>query len=180
MSGLRLCMASALLSASALTMAEPTNFRVGVGSFMSDTDPAPVYMPSNSEQGFSLFAEMPKSDNTATRFIYYHLSDNNKHMVGFETQLMWGIGLSQPGFRLYTGPAWHREKTRVARGTSKHQVFNGWGWQLGAGYQYQALTLDVAATLRDSHEYDSENKRAGLNDDKPTSYIANVLVSYRF
>lgn len=180
MSGSRLWMATALFSVTALTQAEPTNFRVGAGLFSADTDPAPAYMPTSSDQGFSLFAEMPQSDNTATRFILYRLDKDDKQTFGFETQLMWGIGLSQPGFRAYTGPAWHREKTKVNRPGTNHQVFNGWGWQLGAGYQYQAITLDLTATLRDSHEYYGENKRAGLDDKKPTSYITNFLISYRF
>lgn len=180
MSGSRIWMAAAVLGASFATMAEPSNFRLGVGSFRADTDPAPAYMPTDKEQGYSLFAEMPQSDNTATRFIYYRLDDNDKQTIGFETQLMWGIGLSEPGFRVYTGPAWHREKTSIARSGKNHQVFNGWGWQLGVGYQYKALTLDLAATLRDNHDYYTENKRAGLDDDKPTSYISNILISYRF
>lgn len=180
MFGSRLWMAGALLTVCTSTMAEPTNFRVGIGSFMADTDPAATYMPTDKNRGFSLFAEMPQSDNTASRFIYYRLKEDNKQTIGFETQLMWGIGLSTPGFRLYTGPAWHHEKTRVARASSNHQVFNGWGWQLGTGYQYKALTLDISATLRDNHEYHAENKRAGLNTQKPTSYIGNVLISYRF
>ena len=85
MSGSRLWMAGALLTACASTMAEPTNFRVGIGSFIADTDPAPAYMPSDKELGFSLFAEMPQSNNTATRFMYYRVDQDDKQTIGFET-----------------------------------------------------------------------------------------------
>jgi len=178
MPGLRTCV-TALMLFSATASAEPTNFRVGAGLFQSDTNPAPDYMPDNSQRGYSLFAEMPQSDHTATRFMLYRLSDDNKQLIGYETQLMWGIGLSQPGFRIYTGPAWHRETIRVERPGASHRTFNGWGWQAGFGFQYRAITLDVAATLRDNSDYYSENKKAGLSD-KPDSYISNLLISYRF
>lgn len=161
--------------------AEPTNFRVGTGLVKSDTDPAPAYMPSDQQVGNSIFAEMPHSENTATRFIMYRVSSEGKSLSGFETQLMWGVGLDDTGPRLYTGPAWHRENIEVVStlGNRKDRVFNGWGWQLGAGMQYKAVTIDLAVTLRDSHEYHAENKRAGI-DKKPTSYLGNLLISYRF
>lgn len=175
----RLIISFMLLMMASLIQAEPTNFRAGVSLFRSNTSPAPDYMPGNKEKGYSLFAEMPQSNNTATRLIIYHLDDQDKHMQGFETQLMWGIGLAEPGFRLYTGPAWHREGIKINRPGKSYQVFNGWGWQLGTGFQFRAITLDLAATFRDNRDYHSENKRAGL-DKKPESIISNLMISYRF
>lgn len=180
MSGSRLWMAAALIGASTAVMAEPTNFRVGVGSFQLDSDPAPAYMPDNSDTGLSLFAEMPHSDHAATRFQAYRIDQDGKRTTGFETQLMWGIGLSQPGFRAYTGPGWHYEKTRVNRPGKRHQVFNGWGWQLGVGYQYKAVTVDLTGSIRDPHDYRTENRRAGLGKKTPSVYTTSLLISYRF
>lgn len=180
MSGSRLWMAAALLGASAVTLSEPTNFRVGVGSFQLDSDPAPAYLPDNSDTGFSLFAEMPQSNHTATRFMLYRIDQDDKFSSGFQTQLMWGIGLSQPGFRAYTGPSWHHEKNRITRAGKNHQVFNGWGWQLGLGYQYKSVTLDLAATVRDPSDYRTEYRRAGLGKKTPSVYTTNLLIGYRF
>jgi len=179
MSGLRLWLTGLLIS-SACVQAEPTNFRVGVGLLQTDTSPAAGYFPDNHDQGYTLFAEMPQSDHTASRFLIYRLDDNGKQLSGYETQLMWGWGLAGPGLRLYTGPAWHYEKLKLQRPGANHQVFNGWGWQLGIGVQYQAITLDLAATVRDNQDYHHENKRAGLDDSRPDTYISNLLISYRF
>ena len=65
-------------------------------------------------------------------------------------------------------------------GEADPQVFNGWGWQLGTGYQYQALTLEIAATYRDTRDYRQENKAATGNDTPPAPILSNLLISYRF
>lgn len=175
--------ASALLISllpSAFVQAEPTNFRVGAGLFSAHIDPAEDYMPKNDDYGLSVFAEMPQSDYLASRFMLYRTQTKDTQLSGFETQMMIGYGLSKPGFRIYTGPGWHREKIEVERNNdTAHRIFNGWGWHVGLGYQYQAVTLDLSASLRDNADYYSENKRIG-SDKEPNAYVSNLLISYRF
>lgn len=172
-----------LVSTSALAEDKPayTNFRVGVGSFRLDIDPAASYLTDAGDRGSSLFAEFPQSEHAASRFIMYRYHGDDKDLTGFETQLMWGWGLASEGARLYTGPAWHREKMAVERSSgSGTRVFNGWGWQLGAGYQVGAITVDVAATWRDNEDYDDENHAAGHDYKRPNVWFRNLLISYRF
>jgi len=160
--------------------AEPTNFRVGLGMLRYDVHPAADYMPDFRNTGFTFSAEFPQDNYVGSRFIVYREDDDDVSLWGYETQLMWGYGLAQPGFRIYTGPAWHREVIRSqANGSRQQRVFNGWGWQLGTGWQIGAITLDVAATYRDPKDYRDENKRAG-NNVIPDPILSNVLVSYRF
>lgn len=172
-----------LATASGLVNAEDsfTNFRVGVGSFRLDIDPAAAYLPDAEDRGTTLFAEFPQSEHAASRLIAYRYHGNGKDLTGFETQLMWGWGLASEGFRLYTGPAWHREKMAVERNSgSGTRVFNGWGWQLGTGVQVGAVTVDVAATWRDNEDYDAENHAAGDDYPRPDVWFRNLLISYRF
>lgn len=178
---------TSVLAASSLAAADKTtNFRVGVGSVYLDVDPGAAYLPSSDETGYSLFAEFPQSNHAASRFVMYRMHDNDKDLTGFETQLMWGWGLAEPGFRLYTGPAWHREKILVDRNSgSSTRFFNGWGWQIGTGFQIGAITLDVAATWRDDQDYRDENRRAdnqaaGISTERPDVWLTNAMISYRF
>ena len=158
--------------------AEPTNFRVGLGLTTMHISPAPDYLPDSRDQGISIYAESPQSNNAGSRFFIYGINgDDDAQVRGMETQLMWGWGLAEPGWRLYTGPAWHWEKFKTNR--NNHQVMNGWGWHIGTGYQFNAITVDIAATYRDPHEYLAENKRAGENT-TPDSVLTHVLISYRF
>lgn len=162
------------------TQAEPTNFRLGTGLFQASFDNAPVWMPESSDQGFTLFAEFPQSANAGSRLLLYRINgEDGRRMEGGETQLMWGMGLNEPGLRLYTGPAWHYENIRVARTSgSKTRRFNGWGWHAGAGVQYRAVTLDIATTWRVPDDYDSEAKRAG--EQGGDVFTFSLLTSYRF
>ena len=79
---------------------------------------------------------------------------------GGETQVMWGVGLAQPGFRLYTGnrPGTMSVCGFPASAATTPDTFNGWGWQIGTGWQYRAVTLDIAATFRDRHDYNRETR----------------------
>lgn len=167
-------------SVSAADTKEPTNFRAGVGVFQADIGNAPAYLPNGEQQGFSLFAEFPQSNHAASRFILYCLNgEDDVQLQGGETQLMWGWGLAEPGFRIYTGPAWHYEKMLVQRAAGDHyRVFNGWGWQLGIGAQFAAITIDLAATLRDPDDYNHENIQAGAKEGDVWTH--NLLLSYRF
>lgn len=173
---LMLCAAPALADDSR----KPTNFRVGAGVFQADIGNAPSYLPNAEQQGFSLFAEFPQSNHTASRFILYRLNgEDDIQLQGGETQLMWGWGLAEPGLRIYSGPAWHYEKMLVQRAAGDHyRVFNGWGWQFGIGAQFDAITLDLAATMRDPKDYNSENLQAGAS--KGDVWTHNLLLSYRF
>ncbi|UZK03423.1 hypothetical protein [Venatoribacter cucullus] len=177
---LRIVFITALILLPSIGSAEPTNFRAGIGAFALDIGHAPAGLPDGSQTGFSLFGEFPQSNHTASRFILYRIDGGDGvRLTGGETQLMWGMGLAQPGFRLYTGPAWHYDRMRVTRsGGHNTRTFNGWGWQIGTGWQYRAVTLDVAATFRDRHDYNRETRRAGLP--KGDVWTHNLLLSYRF
>ncbi|WP_221795400.1 hypothetical protein [Oceanobacter mangrovi] len=176
---------SLLLSTFSATAAaadsEPTNFRVGVTSTALDVSPSAPSFPDSSQRGFGLYAEFPQSNHAASRFIWYRIHDDDQDVTGFETQLMWGWGLAQPGFRLYTGPAWHRDKVLIQRTAGSHTgIFNGWGWQIGTGYQLGPVILDVAATFRDDQDYRNENRRAGISGERPNVWLTNAMISYRF
>ncbi len=169
---------SVILMSSAVT-ADTTNFRAGIGGFALDVAHAAPGLPDGNQYGLSLFGEFPQSNHTASRFILYRMDQDGVTMTGGETQLMWGMGLAEPGFRLYTGPAWHYEKIRLPRaGGSSTRTFNGWGWQIGTGWQYRAVIVDYAVTARDSHDYNKENRRAGQATGDVWSH--NLLLSYRF
>jgi len=180
LAGLLLMTTSAAHSADSAT--EFTNFRVGVSATSLDVSPGADYMPAHDDHGFGVFAEFPQSNHAASRFVIYQINNDEKDVSGFETQLMWGWGLAEEGFRLYTGPAWHREKIAIRRtGTSSHTgVFNGWGWQIGTGYQLGAITLDVAGTYRDDQDYRNENRRGGASGSRPDVWLTNAMISYRF
>ncbi|WP_430462786.1 hypothetical protein ACQUQU_08355 [Thalassolituus sp. LLYu03] len=166
---------------SAIATGEPSNFRVGVGLFQADMQNAPAYLPDGSQNGISLFGEFPQSAHAASRFMLYRINgEDGVKLSGGETQLMWGFNLNDEGFRAYTGPAWHYENIRVpaSSGGTRFRTFNGWGWQLGVGAQFRAVTLDLAATLRDPQDYNDENARAGQPDGDVWTY--SLLTSYRF
>lgn len=160
-------------------LAEPTNFRVGTGTFRMDIGHAPAGLPDGSQTGGLLFAEFPQSNRAASRFILYRIDSDGVKVKGGETQLLWGWGLAGPGLRLYTGPAWHYERMEVPRsGSVLTRTFKGWGWQLGAGVQYRAVTLDYAVMMRDNDAYKRENALAG----QPSGdvFTHTLLLSYRF
>lgn len=176
----------ATLSGIASADGEYTNFRVGTSLTRLTINPGADYLPDSSDRGVSLFAEYPQSNHAASRFTVYRVHNDGKDLTGFETQLMWGWGLAKEGFRLYSGPAWHREKILVDRGgNSKTRFFNGWGWQIGSGYQLGAVTFDIAATWRDDQDYRAENQRAenqaaGVSHERPNVWFRNIMISYRF
>lgn len=178
-----------LLTTSALTpdtqaetpTSEPTNFRLGIGMLRYDVHPAPNYMPDARHTGITLMAEFPQDNYHGSRFIIYSQDDDNVSFWGYETQLLMGYGLAKPGFRIYTGPAWHREVIKVERdGRKIPEIFNGWGWQIGTGWQYKAVTLDIAATYRDTRDYRMENRFATGVNTSPAPILGNLLLSYRF
>lgn len=177
---LTLAAITTLVLTPAAGQAEPSNFRLGTGLFSASIEHAPDWLTDGSQQGFSVFGEFPQSNYAASRFILYRINGaDGVRMQGGETQLMWGWGLAQPGPRAYTGPAWHYDKMLVQRSDGDHyRVFNGWGWQIGMGFQFRAVTLDVAATWRDADDYNSEIKRTGHRD--TNVWTRNLLLSYRF
>lgn len=155
--------------------AEVSNFRVGLGWLNVDIHPSEL--AKKQDNGMSLFAEFPQSNYTASRFLVYRLNgEDDLRLHGFETQLMWGYGLAKSGLRVYTGPAWHHETWNTA---NQSQRFNGWGWQLGTGFQHRAITMDIAATYRQPSDYHRFNRRQGIRQ-QPDPILANLLVSYRF
>ncbi len=171
-----------MLFSTASGHAEPTNFRVGGGQFTAHIGSAgtPDWLPDSGDAGISLFAEFPQSENAASRFLLYRVNgEDGARLQGGETQLMFGWGLSGPGPRAYTGPAWHYEKMQVVRDSGdRFRVFNGWGWQFGLGFQFRALTVDIAATWRNPDDYNHELNRAGIRDGDV--WVRNLLLSYRF
>ena len=82
--------------------AEPTNFRVGAGLLKYDVHPAPDYMPDFRQSGTTIFAEFPQDNYHGSRFIIYALDEGDTSLWGYETQMMIGYGLAQPGFRIHT------------------------------------------------------------------------------
>lgn len=159
---------------------EYTNFRVGLGALRYDIHPGAEYMPDGQSTGVTLMAEFPQDNYHGSRFIVYKLNGEGEDVWGFETQMLLGYGLAQPGFRIHTGPAWHREFiTTDDDGSSDPELFNGWGWQAGVGWQFAAITLELAATYRDPQDYRNENRRAGVSG-KPDPLLTNLFVSYRF
>ncbi len=157
-----------------------TNFRVGVGAMHYDINPGAEYMPDGEDLGITLMAEFPQDNYHGSRFIIYKLNAEGVDVWGFETQMLLGYGLAQPGFRLHTGPAWHREFIRTDdNGSSDPELFNGWGWQLGTGWQFAAVTVELAATYRDPNDYENENHRGGVNK-RPDPILTNLFISYRY
>lgn len=164
-----------LLAFTQYSHADIRNFRVGLGWLNVDIQPSPL--TPKRDHGVTVFAEYPQNNYTASRFIMYRLDAAGRDRLrGFETQLMWGYGLAQPGIRLYTGPAWHYE---TWHNQQQEHRFNGWGWQLGGGFQFQAITIDVAATYRHPSDYHRFNRRQGIPH-KPDPIFSNLLISYRF
>lgn len=165
----------ALLLLALPSHADYSNFRVGLGWLKVDMEPSPL--AQKSDDGITLFAEFPQTNYTASRFLIYRLDGtNDTRLRGFETQLMWGYGLAQPGLRLYTGPAWHRDSWHH---TGQSQRFQGWGWHLGSGIQYQAITVDITATYRRANDYRRYHRRQGIHN-QSAPILGNVLISYRF
>lgn len=164
---------------SPFTQAEPSNFRLGVGSFVLDIEHAPAGIADGSQMGGAIVAEFPQSNYAGSRFIAYRIDTDGVKVKGGETQLMWGYGLAQPGVRIYTGPTWHYERMEVPRaGGIKTRTFKDWGWQLGTGFQFRAVTLDYAISLRDNGQYKTENARAGVSNGDVWTHT--LLLSYRF
>ena len=157
--------------------AEPTNFRVGLGALNYSLESSQSGTPDTQLSGLTLLAEYPQDNYHGSRFILYHTDEQNQQSWGYETQLMLGCGLAQPGFRIHTGPAWHREFVYLKDDT---EFFNGWGWQLGVGWQQQAVTLELAATYRDPQDYEKAYKSAHQSDSNIDPILGNLFVSYRF
>lgn len=170
-----------LFAISLPSIAEPTNFRLGLGMLRYDISPSTDYTPKFEQTGVSLLAEFPQDNLHGSRFIIYSQNQDDTEVWGFETQMLLGYGLAQPGGRIYTGPTWYREVMRTEVGsTSDSRVFNGWGWQLGTGWQYQRFTVDIATTYRLAKDYKDELARAGVNQGSPTVLLSNLFVSYQF
>lgn len=164
---LTLCLSCAPALCSAAD--EPTNFRVGVGSWQLSIDPG---QPDSDDRGIALMAEFPQSEHAGSRFLYYRQQGEQGYWLhGVETQLFWGWGLNQPGWRLFSGPSWYWQKSHSDQ--QSHQVHNGWGWHLGTGWQWQALILDVSASYRLPDEY-------RVNGKTPDVTTTNLMLSYRF
>lgn len=151
-----------------------SNLRLGVGMVMLDTTPSVASIKNGQSKAVSLFAEMPQSEHSGSRFLIYSKqpSDGEKYW-GFESQIFWGWGLNQPGLRLYTGPAWHYEKHRFTQDTALKTLY-GWGWNTGIGVQVGALQFDIAGNYRDPSDYSK------IKNQTPTVWFFQALVGYRF
>ena len=159
---------------------EFTNFRIGVG-YVENTVLSDSQVGNNRSKGSSLFAEFPQHEHLGSRFIIYKTYEDDFDSWGFETQLMWGFGLDQPGFRIHTGPAWHREVLTINEGLSEDKhVFNGWGWQAGLGFQFSTVTLEITSTYRDPTDYKRYERKSGGSGEDTKSVLSQFLVSYRF
>lgn len=148
-----------------------SNLRAGFGMVMLDTTPA---VGAGQSKAFSLFLEMPEGEHSGSRFLLYGKKDTSDESYwGVETQIFWGIGLNKPGFRAYTGPAWHYEKHRFAQG-AKNGTFYGWGWNTGIGLQIGRIQFDLAGNYRDNSDYPK------IQGKYPKVWLAQLLLGYQF
>lgn len=151
-----------------------SNLRIGGGMVMLDTKPAVGSLKNGQSRAFVLFAEMPESQHTSSRFMLYTKKQTEQERYwGLESQFFFGWGLDRPGLRLYTGPAWHYEKHRFNKGGATKTMY-GWGWNTGIGLQAGPIQIDLAGNYRDPSDYPKiKNKR-------PTVWFIQVLAGYRF
>ncbi len=148
-----------------------SNLRMGLGMVMLDTTPA---VGNGQSKALSLFLEMPETEHSGSRFLLYGKKDSSEESYwGFETQIFWGIGLNKPGFRAYTGPAWHYEKHRFSQG-AKTGKYYGWGWNTGIGMQIDRIQIDLAGNYRDNSDYSK------IRGKYPKVWLIQLLLGYQF
>lgn len=165
---------------SAFAERDLTNLRIGIGAISAQLSNSDNVLQDLEDPGILIAAEYPQNRYSGSRFAIYQGGGNGSDYWGFETQLMLGYGLDGMGFRIHTGPSWHRDLVTLnTRDETTKQRITGWGWQLGIGYQWPHVTLELASTIRETGDYFSLNQQIGQTK-RPTVVFSNLLVSYRF
>lgn len=162
--------------------AEDTNFRLGIGRYTLNADPSEAVSADGNKahHGWSISGEMPQSEHTASRAIVYHIDDERVRTTGIEMQIQWGIGLASPGFRLYTGPAFFFENTKVLQADDHSFSHNSdFALSAGTGYQWNDWVVDFNYQLRPARSYHKILRDRG-NDDDAHVYSTNINLAYRF
>ena len=165
-----------------LAESQDTNLRVSLGRHLLTTDPALAYASDLQTQhsGWSIAAEMPQSDHTASRAIFYRVADDRLTASGLEMQILWGYGLATPGFRIYAGPGFFFEHRKdLLADQDQFDVFRDFAISAGLGYQYKRYVVDVNYQLRDPRSYERELKTRG-GDDSVSANSMNVSFGYQF
>lgn len=158
------------------------NLRLSIGRHTLMVDPAEAYASDLKQQhsGWSLGAEMPQSDHTASRALLYRVDEEGLQATGIEMQILWGYGLSAPGFRIYAGPGFffeHRKDLRAA--TDRFDAFRDFALSAGTGYQYKRYVVDINYQRRDPRSYQRELKaRSGKGSINAASL--NLSFGYQF
>lgn len=157
-----------------------TNFRLGIGSNTLAITGTQSVLQQLDSTGLTLVAEYPQDKYTGSRFLVHYQNDSDSEIFGYETQLMLGWGLDAPGFRIHTGPLWHRDHNTIKiHSTSVKRKTTGWGWHLGIGYQQADWVFELASSIRENGDYDNLNKDLGVQQ-RPNVSHYRVLVSRRF
>ena len=156
---------------------EPIPLRLGIGLLQINIQDAPKHAPNHRNFGGLVFAEYSESNHAGSRFIIYNYDHKEAHLTGVETQLLFGYGLANQGLRAYTGPTWFIEHLHMPHSKKSH-TFKGLAWQIGLGWQYRAITLDYAVSMRQRRSYE----RHFSDDNIQIGEVFNqkLLLSYHF
>jgi len=170
------------LAQQSLAESQDSNLRISVGRHMLTTDPANAYAGDQSKQhsGWSIAAEMPQSDHTASRAIFYRVADDRLTSTGLEMQILWGYGLATPGIRVYAGPGFFFEHRHdLLADEDQFDAFRDFALSAGLGYQYKRYVVDMNYQLRDPRSYERELKTRGVDDSVNASSM-NLSFGYQF
>lgn len=166
-----------------LSHAQDSPFKLGFGTLIVPVEPAPNGLSQNDDWGMVVSAEFTQDRFAASRLLAYLTTTQSQNGLtnlsptyGLETQLLFGLGMSHTGPRIYTGPTWHIEQRSPAP-SLKNKTFMGWGWQVGGGFRYQAFTIDLSASIRDPGKLHRAHRTLGLA--KPNAYSVVLMLSYQ-
>jgi len=159
-----------------------SNFRLSLGRYITSVDPSASYSSDDQKQhfGWSIAGEMPQSNYTASRAIFYAIDDDRLGASGLEMQIMWGYGLAQPGFRIYAGPGFFFEhRTDRSAASDKFNTYRDFAISAGTGFQYKRMILDLNYQYRDPRSYERELKKRG-GDESVDASTLNLSIGYQF
>ena len=175
---------SAFLATSAYAEAE-SQFRVGIGRTFLYNDPARSYSRSADAWHYGWLANADYSHNNyfaARSYLYRFDGRNDVQGWGGELQLLAGYGLAGDGVRIYTGPTYIREARKDMEAIHEQfNVFQGLGWNVGTGYQWQRWSFDATATVRDNTQFVNyyEEKNVQLSKDEVWAVASFATISYQ-
>lgn len=162
-----------------------SQFRLGIGRSFLYNDPSRSY--SRTEEAWH-YGWHVSADYTHNRYlgvrVNFYAMDGADDVTGYgnEVQLLAGYGLDGNGFRIYTGPIWFREQRKDADAIrDKSEVFSDFGWNIGAGYQWQRWSFDVSTSVRNNSDYVDyyEDKNVALNKDDVWALAIFSTLSYQ-